>query len=66
MNWKKITGLIIVGVIAALIVYDIVVIRRSGVEASISDIILDASLKHPYIPFLFGFLMGHFFWSQGQ
>lgn len=32
----------------------------------ISNVIWNASSKHPVLPFLTGFLMGHLFWGKGK
>ncbi len=44
-----------------LFVYEAVALYRSKGE-TISQIVWNASAKRPLWPFLFGLLMGHFFW----
>lgn len=61
---KKITGLILVAVVALLIVYDVVAIAKGGTEASISSVIISFSYKMPMFSFIFGFICGHLFWRM--
>lgn len=49
----------------AIIGYDVYALRKSKkTEFTISYIISKYSLKTPLIPFVFGVLMGHFFFFQ--
>jgi len=59
---KNLTKIILLVSAAALGLYDIVALVKGGGEATISVVILEASHNYPIIPFLFGVLMGHFFW----
>lgn len=54
------TKWIILGTIIALIVYDIFA-YLFGVNATLSVVITDFSFYSPWVPFAFGFLMGHWF-----
>jgi len=64
MDWRKLTTIIVLLSVALLIGYDVLVIAKAGVGASISDVIQTAALQHPVIPFATGFLLGHLFWAQ--
>lgn len=44
--------------------YDFWVIAQGGVDASISQVLLDAARRQPLVAFLFGGLMGHLFFPQ--
>jgi hypothetical protein len=57
------TGIVILATIGLLLAYDVVVMYRLGEKQSISSVITEASLKRPIIPFLFGLVMGHWFWG---
>lgn len=52
---------IIVFVTIALILYDIVVAFFEPRGDTITQVIQKYSQKYPVIPFVFGFLMGHFY-----
>jgi len=63
MTLVTITFIVITTLI--ILAYDGFALYKSKkTEYTISYIILKASLKNPIIPFVFGLLMGHFFWSQ--
>jgi len=57
-----------VALLAGLGLYDLYLIRRSGVEASITHEMREFCQHYPIVPFLYGFvsgvLAGHFFWWQ--
>lgn len=59
---EAMTDIIIVFTIFSLIIYDVLVIYKDGVKASISVRIYTFAKYNPALPFGFGFLMGHFFW----
>ena len=59
---NKTTIIVIVSAVLALIGYDVYALSVNGTEASISYTIVAWSYKYPILPFVFGFLMGHFFW----
>jgi hypothetical protein len=61
---KKITIWVIILTIASLVIYDGLVILSEGTEASISSVIIVAAYELPMIPFVSGFLCGHFFWRM--
>lgn len=61
---KKITSLVIVFTIAALVIYDVFAIVKGGTEASISSVIISFSYKMPMASFLAGFVCGHLFWRM--
>lgn len=58
------TAWVIICTAAFLIAYDFYAFRTRGKGDTISEVILSYSLRHPVIPFIFGVLMGHFFWPQ--
>jgi hypothetical protein len=58
---REITKIVIGVTILGLIAYDIFAYLRAD-NATISVIITDWSFYTPWVPFMFGFLMGHFFW----
>lgn len=60
MSIRNITISVIVATAAIIIGYDIWAVLRGGVEATISSVIFNASLRFPLIPFAFGVLAGHF------
>lgn len=62
MDWKKITSLLIIALIAIIAVYDVVAINQGGTEASISHVLRVWSHKYPAITFSVGFTCGHLFW----
>ena len=59
---RKITGVIIIAVALALVVYDIVVELKFGPQATISQVIFDTASHNPWIALLAGILIGHWFW----
>jgi len=59
---KTKTIIVIVLTVLLLIGWDVFAILEGGKEASISSVIITYSYDYPIIPFMFGFLCGHFFW----
>jgi hypothetical protein len=57
---EYIFGLLILG----LFIYEFFALASSRRGDTISEIIWDVTKKYPLIPFLFGMLMGHFFWQR--
>lgn len=66
MNWRKITFLFTILSVVLILAYDGVAIYMDGTKASISYLIITSSYKFPIIPFLGGFLCGHFWWPIRQ
>jgi uncharacterized membrane protein YuzA (DUF378 family) len=64
MDWRRITRWLLVGVTAALIVWDIVAVVFGGGSATISDVVLDTAKVYPILPFALGVVCGHLFWPQ--
>lgn len=58
------TAVVLVLSTVLLIAYDIWVILKYGVEATISRVIYNASRRVPALAFAFGFLCGHLFWTN--
>jgi hypothetical protein len=48
--------------IGLVIVYEIWSMVNKAPEDTISQMVWRATTKRPVVPFLFGLLMGHFFW----
>ena len=59
----KLTPIFIGLIIVAIAVYDVWVIVMHGSQESISHYLIDWSYKHPVLPFVMGFAMGHLFWQ---
>ena len=56
------TGIILVAVALALVVYDIAVAELLPKGNTISEVVARTALSHPILPFAVGVLCGHFFW----
>lgn len=55
----------IIAVTLIILAYDVYALKKSiKTEYTISYVIAKASIKNPIIPFIFGVLMGHFFFYQ--
>ncbi len=59
---RKMTEVVIVALVIALVVYDIVVEMKFGTQATISQVIFDTASHNPWIAMLAGILIGHWFW----
>jgi len=57
----KQTLIAIASVTVMVISYDIFAVLKWGIDATVSNVIVEISKKLPIIPFAFGMLMGHFF-----
>lgn len=64
MTLIPVTQTLIALTVAVAIVYDIYAMSKEGFKATISWQIYSKSQKYPIIPFAFGVLMGHLFWTQ--
>lgn len=62
MSRRTLTHAVIFGVTGALIAYDVWAAFTPG--GTVSEVMLALAHRHPVIPFAFGMLCGHFFWSQ--
>jgi len=58
------TEIVLISVVVGLIGYDIYAVIKGGFSNTISWFIYTVAQKYPIIPFGFGVLIGHFFWSQ--
>lgn len=56
------TAAVLVGVTALLVVWDVALALDSTRRNTISQAIADYDKRYPIIRFLFGVLMGHWFW----
>lgn len=61
---RKATVWIIIGVVVALILWDIFVAVEPEDGDTISEVVLGWARRSPAIPFAVGFLCGHLFWPQ--
>ena len=61
---NTITRLIVLAAILFLIIADVILLIRFGVEATISQVLLNWARAYPVIPFGIGFAMGHIFWPN--
>lgn len=66
MNWPAITDAVLIGTIAVLLIYEVIVIAATKDGDSISWQISTAAFRHPFIAFLAGFLSGHLFWQMSN
>lgn len=62
--WETITFYVVVLFTTALVIYDVWVIFKKGVSASISRVMYVKATQHPMIPFLIGGVMAHLFWPN--
>lgn len=62
METQTITTIITIAAAVILIGWDIYAVWKDGGKATISYIIANAGRRNRMIPFVFGVLMGHFFW----
>ena len=46
-----------------LALYDIAIFSLAGREATFSCVLRDLARSHPTVPFVFGYLAGHLWWS---
>jgi len=61
---KKWTGLILIIVTIALIIWDVFMVGTPTQGDTISEFLLNLAWENPSVPFAFGCLMGHLFWPQ--
>lgn len=55
----------LVVLVIGLFVYEFIALRRRRGE-TISEVVWRLTFNHPLVPFLFGLLMGHFFWQSAR
>lgn len=60
---RKVTAIVCVGVFIALNVYNVWIASQAP-GATISSVMVDTSLQAPLLPFVAGFICGHWFWPQ--
>lgn len=60
----SLTTIVVVIAVCALSLFDIVVLTKNGIKATISYLLFTSAQKYPAIPFALGFLMGHLFWTM--
>lgn len=61
MSVRILTMWVILGVSLALGIYDVYAYMKGSGTSTISVVITDWSIYSPWIPFLFGFVAGHWF-----
>lgn len=61
---QKVTLIIVLTAIVALIGYDVFAYAKGGYEATISYLVWTSAHTHPIIPLSAGVLIGHLFFSQ--
>lgn len=61
---REVTEWLLILTVAVLLAYDVLAIRGSGPEASISYVLRDWSRREPAIPFALGFALGHILWPR--
>ena len=70
MSWQSLTALVVVGVIVALIIYDLVAFVLGGNDATLSKTLLDVSRRSAWFAlsfvFALGVLVGHLFLPQSK
>ena len=59
---RRVTVVILAGLAALLIAWDVYVYLAAGSEATISVVLRDAAAAHPVIPFALGVIAGHILW----
>ena len=64
MTGRNQTALFLIVWVALAVAWDIRVMWRYGVDATISKILHDWSCNNPILAFALGILCGHFFWPQ--
>jgi len=64
VNIKKMTSIVIIGIIALITIYDVYAWNVGGTEGTISWKIFEWSHEYPAFTFLMGFVMGHLFWQM--
>lgn len=64
MSLKTITQIIFLAVCFLLIVWDLIAFYRGGTKATESNFVWTLAKRFPSIPFCFGVIMGHFFFTQ--
>lgn len=58
------TFYILLGITVLLIIWDLYVANTATPGDTISELVLGYAREHPVVPFIFGVIMGHFFWPQ--
>lgn len=55
---------IFLGLVAGLVVYEIVALSNDCEGDTVSEIVWTAALERPIVPFAAGVIAGHFFWQR--
>tara|TARA_B100000029_G_scaffold460419_1_gene491387 strand:- start:1204 stop:1413 length:210 start_codon:yes stop_codon:yes gene_type:complete len=68
MALKKMTPytarIILLIMVLVVVAWDVTVTYGGKPEASLSQVILEKSMRDPIIPFLIGVIIGHLFWPN--
>ncbi len=59
-GWTVVILLAVVALVGAWDVY--VAFFNREKDDTVSEVVRELARRHPLVPFLFGLLMGHFFW----
>lgn len=63
-NWRKRTQTLIWLVLALICIWDVFAKSLGGMGSTVSSLMFDLGFEWPVIPFMAGFLCGHFFFSM--
>jgi hypothetical protein len=61
---KKITYIFIAATVVIILAYDVWAVLAGGLDATISQVLLNSSKEFPVISFALGFVFGHIFWPN--
>jgi len=64
LKWKRITQIVVIVAVLAIVCYDVFAYFAHGVDTTISRVVLGWSKQWPVIPFGVGVVSGHLFWPQ--
>ncbi len=62
MDYRGVTKIFLLILIAAIAIFDSYVFIQGGTEATISHVLMSWSYAHPAFTFSIGFVCGHLFW----
>jgi len=66
VNTSKITRSVILVCLLALCGWDVFVAWNGVPGDTVSEMVFNFARHHPTIPFLLGYVCGHFFWGQNE
>jgi hypothetical protein len=65
MRARRVTKWFVIVAIGVIAVFDTLQLAFHGYDSTISKALRDTAYLNPVVPFIFGFLMSHLFWSGG-